>query len=251
MSSLIHSLARAALAGALLAPLPAAAQAEPVPTRLGPATRDGEPRFLGGANFTVGQPRGEFHQYVANGYGVGLHGLARLDPYGLFALRLDGGFLNYGNETKRVPLSQTVGGRVRVDLMTRNNIFWLGAGPQLMVPRGPVRPYVNGTVGFSYFATTSSVEGRDDEEPFAQDTNYDDAQLSWGGGAGVLMPVYRNARTLVFVDLGARYHDNGRSVRYLRKGGIRDLPNGGIELDVIQSRADLVTWHIGVSIGGR
>jgi hypothetical protein len=67
----------------------------------------------------------------------------------------------------------------------------------------------------------------------------------------VLVPVYRNARTLVFLDLGARYHDNGRNVRYLRKGGIRDLPDGRIELDVIQSRADLVTWHIGVSVGGR
>jgi hypothetical protein len=255
MPTATHTLARGALAAALLtplAPLAAAAQGPEIePVRLGPATRDGEPRFMGGATFSIGQPRGEFHKYVADGYGVGLHGLARVGSYGAFALRLDGGFLIYGSEKKRVPLSETVGGRVRVDLTTRNNIFWLGAGPQLMAPRGPVRPYVNGTVGFSYFATTSSVQGRDDEAPFAQDTNYDDAQLSWGAGGGVLLPVYRNERTMVFVDLGARYHDNGRRVRYLRAGGIRDLPGGNIELDVIESRADLVTWHLGVSIGGR
>jgi hypothetical protein len=207
---------------------------------------------MGGATFSIGRPRGEFHKYVADGYGVGVHGLARLDPYGIFALRLDGGFLNYGSETIRLPLNTALGGgRIRLDLTTSNNIYWLGGGPQLMAPRGPIRPYVNGTVGFSYFTTTSSVEGRDDEVPFAHDTNYDDAQLSWGGGGGVLIPVYRNQRTLVFVDLGARYHDNGRSVRYLREGGIRDLPNGNVAYDVIESRADLVTWHIGVSIGGR
>ena len=32
--------------------------------------------------------------------------------------------------------------------------------------------------GFSYFATTSSVKGRNNEESFADDTNYDDAQFS-------------------------------------------------------------------------
>jgi hypothetical protein len=95
------------------------------------------------------------------------------------------------------------------------------------------------------------VEGDDDSESFANDTNFDDAQLSWAGGAGVLVPVYRDLHTLVFIDIGARYHDNGHNVRYLREGGIRDLPGGGVQLDVIQSRADLVTWHIGVSIGGR
>ncbi len=256
MSTLSHDLsrtvARGILAASLLLPLAARAQEPTIePVKLGPATRDGEPRFMGGANFIIGSPRGQFRSYVADGYGAGAHGLARLGRDGIFALRLDGGFLNYGSETKRVPLSETVGGRVRVDLTTSNNIFWLGAGPQLMAPRGWIRPYVNGTAGFSYFATTSSVEGRSDDVPFAEDTNYDDAQFSWGAGGGLLIPVFRNARSLVFVDLGANYHDNGRNVRYLREGGIRDLPGGNIQLDVIQSRADLVTWHIGVSIGGR
>jgi hypothetical protein len=167
-------------------------------------------------------------------------------------VRLDGGFLNYGRETKRVPLSTTVGGRIMVDLTTTNNIAWLGVGPQLMAPRGVVRPYVNGTAGLSYFATTSSVEGTNGASaPFARTTNYDDTQFSWGGGAGVLVPVSRSARTHVFIDLGARYHDNGRNVRYLREGGIHDLPNGDVALDVIHSRADLITYHIGISVGVR
>jgi hypothetical protein len=253
MPTTTHLLTRGALAATLLAPTLAAAQQGLGDARpLGPATAAGEPRFMGGLSFSVGQPRGQFHRYVDAGYGLGGHGLYRVDRAGAFALRVDGGFLNYGRETLRVPLNAGPGGgRVQLDLTTTNNIFWMGVGPQLMAPKGVVRPYVNGTAGFSYFATTSSVKGRNNEESFADDTNFDDAQFSWGGGAGVLVPVWRGPRSLVFLDAGARYHDNGRNVRYLREGGIRDLPNGEIQLDVIRSRADLVTWHLGVSIGGR
>ena len=132
-----------------------------------------------------------------------------------------------------------------------NNIVWIGVGPQVMASRGPVRPYLNATAGLSHFTTTSSVTGHDDLVSFVYDTNVDDTQFSWGGGAGVLVPVWRNTRSLVFVDLGARYHDNGRDVRYLREGGIRDLPDGNLQLDVIRGRADLITWHVGVSVGAR
>jgi hypothetical protein len=248
-----HRALAASFAALLLTPSPAAAQtASGVTNDLGPATASGEPRFQGGVSFSAGQPRGAFHRYVDDGYGLGAHGLFRVGREGALALRLDGGFLNYGRETLRLPLStRPGGGRVQLDLTTTNNIFWLGVGPQLMAPRGVVRPYVNGTAGFSYFATTSSVRGRNNAESFAEDTNYDDAQFSWGGGAGVLVPVRRGARSLVFLDLGARYHDNGRNVRYLREGGVRDMPNGDVQLDVIRSRADLITWHVGVSIGGR
>jgi hypothetical protein len=254
MHSITRRLVRGALRASLVAPAALAAQEEgSVIRRLGPATSSGEPRLMGGLTLSIGQPQGDFHRYVSNGVGVGANGLFRVDPAGAFAIRLDGGFLNYGRERKQIPLSGVPGGgRIRLDLTTSNNIVWLGAGPQLMAPRGPVRPYVNGTAGFSYFATTSSVEGRNnDDQPFAEDTNYDDLTFSWGGGGGLLIPVHRSRETMVFLDVGARYHNNGRNVRYLREGGIRDLPNGGIELSVIESRADLVTWHIGVSIGGR
>jgi hypothetical protein len=253
MSTTIQTLTRGALAALLLSSTTAAAQDAPrAERRLGPATDAGEPRLQGGLSFGVGQPRGSFRRYVDDGIGVGGHALYRVDRQGAFAVRLDGGMLNYGRETMRLPLSDRPGGgRIRLDLTTTNNIAWLGLGPQLMVPRGPVRPYVNGRAGVSYFGTTSSVTGRDDVNSIARETNFDDAQFSWGGGAGVLMPVWRSARSLVFLDLGAQYHDNGGNVRYLREGGIRDLPDGGLQLDVIRSRADLITWHVGVSVGAR
>jgi hypothetical protein len=244
----VRGLVRAA--AALAVAIPAALHAQD-PMRLGPATREGEPRLQGGASLSIAQPTGEFGQYVNNGVGVNVHGLARLGGSGFFALRVDGDFLQYGSETKRVTLSPTVGGRIRVDLNTTNNIAALGVGPQLMVPRGPVRPYINGSVGFAYFGTESSIKGSSDlNEPFARTTNYDDWTLSYGGGSGVLVPLSQGKRTLVFLDLGARFHNNGR-VRYLREGGITDLPNGDIALSVIESNANLWTYHIGVSIGGR
>jgi hypothetical protein len=243
--------ALALVAPAIVAPATALAQGV---YNLGPATRDGEPRFQGGAAFNVARPVGQFGQYVSDGFGAGLHGLMRLGAAGAFALRVDGSFVQYGRETKRVMLSPTVGGRINVDLTTSNNIAWFGVGPQLMVPRGPVRPYVNGSVGFSYFATQSSIEapdgGADDDRDYFRNTNLDDVTLSYGGGTGVLVPVGRGARTLFFLDVGARFHNNGRA-RYLREGGIEDLPNGDIRLHPIDSNANLWTYHVGISIGGR
>jgi len=230
--------------------LPVAAFAQLTQQHLGPATKDGEPRFQGGLNFTVAQPAGQFGQYVNDGIGVGAHGLVRLGDTGWFGLRLEGDFVQYGRETKRVPLSNTVGGRIQVDLTTSNNIFSLGVGPQLMVPRGPIRPYVNGLVGFSYFSTESSVSGIDANESLLRNQNLGDGTFSYGGGSGVLVPVFRNARSLVFLDVGAQFHNNGRA-RYLREGGIEDLPDGSIRLHAIDSNANLWTYHIGVSIGGR
>lgn len=242
--------ARLALASLLsLAPAALAAQIE---DNRPPVTRDGEPRFMGGLAFAVAQPTGQFRQYVNSGIGLNAHGMYRAGGSGIFALRIDGSFVQYGSETKRVMLSPTVGGRIRVDLTTSNNIAWFGVGPQLMVPRGPLRPYVNGAVGFSYFATQSSIEGIDDPEDrdLFQNTNMSDAALSYGGGAGLLVPVGHGKRSQVFIDVGARFHNNGR-VRYLREGGIEDLPNGDIVLHPINSTANLWTYHIGVSIGAR
>lgn len=242
-------LVRGLLAMTLTLPASALAQGR---GRGGPVTREGEPRLQGGIDLTVAQPTGQFSRYVDDGIGVGGHGLVRLGSSGLFALRLDGTFVQYGRETKRVPLSPTVGGRIQVDLTTSNNIFTLGVGPQLMLPRGPIRPYVNGAFGFSYFATQSSIKGTDDtdNDGLLRNTNLDDLTLSYGGGTGVLVPIYRGPRTFVFLDVGARFHNNGRA-RYLREGGIEDLPNGDIRLNPISSTANLWTYHVGVSIGGR
>jgi hypothetical protein len=214
-----------------------------------PGTRTGEPRVTGGIALSVAQPVREFRDHVANGVGVAGHGMVRLGAAGAFALRADLGFLTYGRETRRVPLLPGTG-RITADLTTTNNIFWLGVGPQLMAPSGPVRPYVNATAGFSAFSTTSTLRRRDTDEEIASDRNQSDFTWATGAGSGVLIPLSRQRRQIAFLDLGARYHRNGR-VRYLRKGGIVDLPDGTSRFDLIDSRADLWTFHVGVSFGAR
>ena len=52
------------------------------------------------------------------------------------------------------------------------------------------------------------------------------------------------------IDLGVRYHANGE-VRYLREGSIVDLPDGTVQINPIQSEANLVTFRVGVSFTGR
>lgn len=211
--------------------------------------RPGTMRGAVGGSVSYARPVSEFQQYVDQGFGFDAFFRWNADPRGIFSIRLDGGFLGYGRETKRVPLSPTVGGRILVDLTTSNNILWLGLGPQITIPMPGIRPYINAGVGFSYFVTESSIEGIHDDDDLFNTKNYDDGTFSWGGGGGILIPFATRSGEIA-IDLGVRYHGNGE-VRYLRKGGIQDLPDGTIVLHPIQSEANLLTFRLGVSVGIR
>jgi hypothetical protein len=206
-------------------------------------------RMAVGMSLDYGQPIGEFEDYVKQGFGIDGFFRWNGDRRGILSLRVEGGYLGYGRETFSVPLSPTIGGRIRVDVTTSNNIVWFGAGPQITLPVPGFRPYVNGTAGISYFFTESSVEGADDDLDFASTRNYDDGTFSWGVGSGLLIP-FRTRTGEVSIDLGVRYHGNGE-VRYLRKGGIEDLPDGSIRLHPIQSEANLLTYRVGISVAIR
>jgi hypothetical protein len=207
------------------------------------------PRSYLGAEITAASPQGEFRDYVSSGWGGGIHYLVRADRDGWLALRADASLLNYGHERQRVLLSPTVGGRISVDLTTDNNIAFIGAGPQIGVPTGAVRPYVNGFVGVSYIFTESSVGGSSGGESFASTTNFDDASFAYGGGAGVYFPLSRR-RNPVSLDAGVTYRHNG-AAEYLRHGDIIDHPDGSITLNPVFSETNLLTFHLGVSVGLR
>lgn len=201
---------------------------------------------LVGGSLTYAVPQGDFRQNVKQGFGgdVGAH--YKVDRRGIFSVGGELGFLSYGRETNRVPLSSTIGGRILVDLTTSNNIFWMGLGPQLTAPSGPIRPYVNGTAGFAVFWTESSVDGEFDNEEFAKTNNYNDATFAWTGGAGFLIPVGTLRQGAI--DLGVRYHGNGNT-RYLKKGDIIDLPNGNVQLRIREGETPLLMWRVGVKWG--
>jgi hypothetical protein len=205
--------------------------------------------YLGGS-FTVARPTGDFGAYVDNGLGGDLHYIRALDDDGLVALRVDAGLAIYGYE--RYSTGDYYG--YLTDVTTSNNIAWVGVGPQIGVPDGRLRPYVNGYAGYSFLWTTTTLDdGYDDyyHDPYYDDdvsyTEQDDWSFSYGAGAGVYIPV-SVGRNPVSIDLGLRYHNNGEA-EYLREGDIVGNPDGSVSLFPVRSDTDLMTYHIGVSIG--
>ena len=193
----------------------------------------------------IAQPVHDFADNVRNAWGVGASVRRTLPAFAPLALRGDFGLLNYGNERQRVPLSNTVN-RVTVEMNTSNNILTVSGGPELGARRGPVRPYVHGFVGYSYFYTESSAGDDDGGGTFARSTNFDDGGLATGGGAGIRMPL-RARSTEISVDGGARYTRNGvRS--YLRRGDIIDLPDGTLQFMPRVTNADFWVYYLGVSV---
>lgn len=207
------------------------------------------PRIFVGGSLALAQPVGEFNEYVNVGGGVSGFFRVAADPQGILSFRVDVSALTYGQETRRVCLSETVGCRITVDLTTSNNILLIGAGPELAVPIGAGRLYGGVTAGLGYFLTDSNVRGTGDQEPFARTENFSDGGFAWNAGAGAQLPITRG-RVPVALDFGVAYQGNGRR-EYLTRGDIIDLPGGDIELRVRRSDADFVLWRLGVSVGLR
>ena len=217
---------------------PPAARAQAVPARsLRPSIA-----FIG-IDGIAAIPQGQFADYVGTGWGAGANLVIKLGSSPL-ALRVDGGWVRYGNETKRVCISTC---RITADVHTHNDIYLFGIGPQLMAPGGSIRPYVTGTVGLSYFVTGSSIEGTNDDAEFASTKNFDDVTFAWAGGGGFYVPVRAGPRPIA-IDLGVRYHGSG-DASYLRKGSIIDHPDGSISFTPIRSSTHLLVAQVGVSIG--
>ncbi|MEX2154795.1 MAG: outer membrane beta-barrel protein [Gemmatimonadaceae bacterium] len=197
-------------------------------------------------SFDVGgqlaQPIGGFKANVDAAWGIGA--AVRYRWFEPLAIRGDATILNYGNERKRVPLSETVN-RVVVDMTTSNNIAVFSVGPELMVPRGPIRPYVYAFAGYSYFFTESSVGDDHDGGAFASSTNFHDGGLATGWGGGLRVPL-RVRKTNVAIDAGARRTRNGTR-SYLRHGDIIDQPDGSMQFTSRTSDADFWQYHLGVS----
>lgn len=210
----------------------------------------GQSRLSFNAGLLVAQPVGDFKDYVNAGVGFGGGMQYAVDDARIFSIRGDVGFLVYGSERKRVPLSPTLP-RIRVDVNTTNSIFMYSVGPQLMAQSGAIRPYVHGFVGGAYFNTSSSIDGTndfDDEDHFSTQ-HYGDGIFSYGGAGGLMFPL-RVRNNPVAIDVGARYLRNGRT-RYLREGSITDNPDGSLSFTPIESETSMWVYRIGVSVGVR
>jgi hypothetical protein len=198
-----------------------------------------------GGSFIVAEPQQEFANYVNTSLGGSINALWTPWPESVLGFRFEGGVISYGRETRHIPFSSRAN-RVDVRQTTSNMIAFVHAGPQFTWTRGLVRPYIAPSAGLTYIATMTSLNG-DGEESFASNTHQKDANLSFGATAGVYVDVLRG-RVPVALDLSTRYTRNGIA-SYLIEGSIQDNPDGSISFDPIRSSTNLLTFHIGVSVG--
>ncbi|MHB9029779.1 MAG: hypothetical protein ACYC9O_13515 [Candidatus Latescibacterota bacterium] len=199
-------------------------------------------------------PQGEFKDQINGGIGLSggyTYGFFHNSPLSL-RIGADGGFIIYGNETRREPFSPTIPDVV-VEVETSNNIVQFGLAAKLATNRGPLRPYFEGRAGVSYFYTETKirdVDGNDDQD-IASSTNFDDTTGYTALGGGALIPVYTHTEPsgrliTISVDLRFLYWFGGEA-NYLREGSIgRD--NGTVTYDVIRSKTDMTTAHLGVAV---
>lgn len=205
------------------------------------------PRFTVGGGIEYAQPVSQFRQNVDHGFGGGGWARLHVDPAGVFSLRADVHYVNYGNHTQYFALSSGLG-YVNLAETTSNNIIIGTIGPQLTVPTGPIRPYVNGAIGFAHFYTETALKDQYDQTTLAQSTNYSDNSLVYTGGAGLYIPLVTGQQT-VALDVGARYNAIG-TTRYLAKGDIQSDPTTqyGVVITPHESDARFVTYHLGAAI---
>ncbi len=221
----------------------------PVDAQLLERVRESGPRIWLDVNLGGADPVGEFGELVDDGFGVQAAGRFALDPLGIALLRVDGGFLIYGRERQAICFPPPIGCRIGADLVTTNQIAYAGVGPEVQIP-GNVSPYLFGTVGFSWFGTTSELDEFDDfdDDGFFRTRNYDDFVLAGRLGGGLRVRVGGTGAGPVMVDFGVEYHRNGVA-EYLRRGDILDHPDGSITLFPNRTEANLMLLRVGVSFG--
>lgn len=208
-----------------------------------------------GLNFMLGFPQGEFKQNVdRTGFGLALD--YAYTPNNAFPISIGAniGILNYGSESRRERFSLTIPD-VMVNVNRSNNLvnfhFLTRFGPV----RGLFRPYFEALLGASYIWTQTEI--KDDygySEKIASSTNFDDFAWSYGGGGGFLIYLTRfedkdNQNSSIvdlFLDLKVRYL-YGSKARYLKEGSVKII-NGYAYYDVYESKTDILSFHLGVTV---
>lgn len=198
-----------------------------------------------GVNLTLAFPQGEFKNNVDR-IGFGGSGEISFSPIPLapYAFGLNVSFVNYGNETRRVPLSTTIPD-LTVDVNRSNNIIGGQAFLRLLVPTGPFRPYVDILGGVNYLYTQTTLTERFSGDEKITDTNISDWAFTYGAGAGMMFLL--SAENELFLDLKVRYL-KGTAAEYLSEGDVQ-IVNGNVVYNTRKSQTDLVTVHIGIQLG--
>ena len=210
-------------------------------------------KFDIGMDFLTGLPQNEFRDKTREvGYGVSGHIGYYIGDTPVM-VGADIGYLKYGTEKRREPLSVTIPD-IDVEVKTTNNILMLHGFARLQPRRGPIRPYFEGLWGFKYLFTRTSITDDWNDEPIASSTNFDDLVGSRGLGAGMDIMLWNGNRPQsahgafdISLNLSARYLW-GSKADYLKKGSIILNNDGSLAYLAYRSKTDMLTPQFGLRV---
>ena len=221
-----------------------------------PAVTQAQTRYSVGVSGLYARPLGEFAENVRQGWGADGFGAIGLDRQGIFSLRGELGYVRHGRKSERF-LVNTGFGYIDLESETTSGVLTLGAGPHIMAPAGPLRPYIGGTVGFARFATNTSINvpaeysNTGQKETIEEQNVKSDFILSWAGSAGVAFQLNFLGRGILG-DFGVRYHRNGEA-EYV--SDVTYNGSGSPTITATRSETDFLVYRLGIVIplggGGR
>lgn len=203
-------------------------------------------RGWAGGHLDIAGLRGDFGTQVGrNGYGLSGEAFVQIGRESPLALGLRAGWMVYGHESERVPLSPTTPG-VWVKLDRSNNLVLGQLLLRLQAWQGDVRPYGEAFIGLNYLYTKTTVSAENTGVEFAGSNNWDDTAVAAGAGGGVLIRIARARGNPVFLDLGATLVKGGRA-EYLAEGDVQVIDDRLVYF-LHDSFTDYLLWRIGVVV---
>ena len=218
---------------------------------LAPLAAHAQGRFTVGVAGVYGQPLGQFGDNVRRGFGADGFGAFAIDPRGILSLRGEVGYIRYNRRSEEF-LAYTGFNYIDLESETTSGVLTLGAGPQLMLPEGPIRPYVGGTVGFARFATNTSINipayetGTGQKETLDERTVSSDFILSLAAAGGIAFQLNFLGRGMLG-DIGVRWHRNGEA-EYVSSEGVSYDGNGKASITPTRSEANFLVYRVGIVI---
>jgi hypothetical protein len=216
-----------------------------------PIAAQAQARYTVGLSGLYGQPLGPFADNVRHGFGLDGMGTLGLDSRGIFSLKAELGWIRL--DSKSEPFIVNTGFEfLELESETTSGVLMLGAGPQLAVPFGPIRPYVGGSIGFARFATNTAIKLSGDytetgqEETIDEQTVSSDFILSLTASGGIRFELPFMGRGILG-DLGVRWHSNGEA-EYVSSEGVVYNGAGVPTITATRSDADFLVYRLGIVI---
>lgn len=199
-------------------------------------------------NFAVGTPQGSFAQQLErNSIGLDIAFTYQV-PFTPIHIGAGIGYQNYGWKQRSTYLEDVP--ELDLTVRTTNNIVTPHLLARIEAPYGLMRPFIEGSMGFNYLYTETSLVDDYYDEEIASDVNHDHITTNVGLGGGLKIDLYHgfnedgNYQGISLI-IKAKYMLGGNA-SYLREGDL--VRNGNyIDLNIRESRTDLATFNIGVA----